>query len=793
MPDASDRPAVRWETELLRRPLCTGLLLFLAVYLTVCLGLSGIRQGSGQSQEGADQGSAPGMRNLTADEAELWSGKEILLIGRADDFEEPADGSQENISFRLGKITILSSKEGESFQSEQLSCQFKKNEYVLCKLKNGGELPMAGSTVKVRGTLRPFIEATNPGEFDAASYYELRGYVCSLQNVEILAQGESYDRLENLLYELRRETAQLYTKVLGNKNGAVASAMVLGMKKGMDEEIKTLYQDAGISHLLAISGLHVSLIGMALWKLLKKLRLPQWAAAALSILLLVLYGQLTGMSVSTKRAVIMFVFLMAAKVLGRTADSLTSLAEAACFILIAEPGYLMDSGFQLSFSAAAGAVTVVPMLQEEGIKAPETQRSFWKKAGKNFWQGVLASLGITLSMLPFLLRNFYQWNPWSLIINPIVIGLMGLLLPGLLLLAALGRLAAAIPGGIRLLKATALPLRGIFFFYEKICELMTSLPGSCLITGAPKGWQILLFEAGFLALLVWGRELAPFLRVPLAGLLSCIFLIRLPQPFQITMLDVGQGECLYVETQEHDVWLVDAGSSSNSAAGKYQIVPFLKQEGVRCLEGIFVTHWDADHVNGLEDIFSWAAGSHVKIKRMILPEISFSDGALKELLELAGRYRIPVVHMEAGNSIRDKKAVFTCLHPYPGEIVTDRNAASLVLRLDYGEFSALFTGDLEQEGESWLIQQYGKEVLSCNLLDAGHHGSSNASTGEFLDCVKPWAVLISCGRNNRYGHPAPDTMERLADRNAEPYVTAYRGAVTVTVSRDRIRIRGFLE
>lgn len=766
----------------MRRPLCVILLLFLSVYLAVSLGLA--KKGSGQASN-AGQGMA-----------DAWSGRELQLTGRVASPYQPADGSQENMSFTLQNITSLSDTEGDLLgeypQSGNDSEISIKNHSVICKLKSGEAMPRVGSAVKVRGVAAPFLEATNPGEFDVRAYYEAQGVLFSLNNAEILAQSEAFDRIGNFLYELGSRTASFYRETLGEEDGAVASAMVLGIKKDLDAQLKALYQDAGIAHVLAISGLHITFIGMALFRLLKKVRIPLLPAAAISSAVLLCYGKMVGMGVSTKRAILMFFLALAAQLLKRTPDTLTSLAVAACAILLQNPQELLNSGFQLSFLAVAGAATAVPVFQEKGIKAPDREESKGKRLLKWADKGLTASFGITLFMLPALLFHFYKWNPWSVFANLLVIPLMGALLVWLLALAAACWIFSGLSGALFFLRLLALPARGVFWLYRRVCEGILLLPGSGLHTGAPRMWQLFVFAAGMAALLLCGRKIPPKPRMACAVLLSMIFMLRLPGKLTITMLDVGQGECVCVETKQHHFYLLDAGSSSKRNTGQYQIIPFLEYNGARCLEGIFVSHWDADHISALEEIFEWAKSDRVKIKKLILPDTALSDDALGELLSMAESYGIGTERIRAGQSMKDHEMELICLHPYEGEAATDRNQISAVLKLTCGDFSALFTGDLEEAGERWLVENYGESVLDCELLDAGHHGSSNASTDIFLEAASPQAVLISCGRNNSYGHPAKETLARIEAAGAACYVTAQRGAVRVTVGKNGMKISPFL-
>lgn len=754
----------------MRRPLCAGLLLLLAIWLPIALWA-----GRPDGQEGRGQ---PSPKEIWKSPS-FYEGRELLLEGTAARLFEPADGSQENLSFALSEITSFS----ESFSPAQDS-------RVLCYLKEGEALPKTGSRIRIRGEGGAFRPASNPGEFDLADYYGRQGFVCSLWNAKVEAQGEDFSRFGQALYRFRRNTARLYWKVLGEEDGALAAAMVLGGKKEIGEEIKTLYQNASISHLLAISGLHITMIGMGFFSSLRRLKIPLWPAALLSAAFLTGYGIMTGMSVSTRRAVIMFLFLLAGRLVGRTSDTLTSLTAAAAAILIPSPESLFDAGFQLSFGAVASAVILAPVLSEEGGGFPglwKGRKAFIRKIRKSF----LSSFAITLGTLPMLLWHFYKWNPWSILANLLVIPLMNILLPLLLFLALLGLPAPWIPQLVPALKVLFSPVRLIFFLYRQICSFVVWLPGSSLHTGEPKAWQIALFLLG-LALLIWkGRDVRPSLRLGLAALLTGIFLIRLPGSLTVTMLDVGQGQSICVETEHHEFWLLDAGSTSKNRTGHYQIVPYLNYRGARRLEGIFISHWDEDHVSGLEDIFGWAREDQIAIERLYLPQSGLRDEALEKLLDLAEDYGIPVTRLRAGMALTRDGLEIRCLHPHEGQAAADRNDASLVLRIEQGTFSALFPGDLQEEGEKWLLTRYGTEALRADLLAAGHHGAKNASSSAFLKAVSPGAALISCGENNPYGHPAPETLQRFEAAGTPCFITAQRGAVTVLVREGKMEIRCF--
>lgn len=790
---------------------------------------------------------------------EAMDGETLCLTGKVTDCWQPVDGAQENASFYLkdlsieadassfvfsgdsaettdnlsqisgsadaDQMSILISSQKTTSQINEMQEIFGKNASALCYLQEDEALPRAGSYVRVLGEVSPFLQATNPGEFDAAAYYRRKDCLFALRKTKITAQTKNYGRLEEFLSQLRYESEVLFRKLLGEKNGATASAMVLGRKKGMDSEVKALYQGAGISHLLAISGLHLSLIGAGLFGLLKKVRLPVALSAGISTWILIVYAQLTGMGISTRRALVMFLLFLAAGLLKRTPDLPTSLAVAALLLLVPKPQRILDAGFQLSFSAVLGIAVMIPVLQDgweeaapslrvtDGVTGWNLVRAAIARACRLLRKNILAGLGITMTMLPFLLIHFYEWSPWSVLLNLAVIPLMGILLPCLIGLQLVARLTALVHCLELLQHLLCAAIEAIFSCYEQLCRFTTALPGSILHTGYPTWQALTAYTIGLIALAVSGKKLRPHLRLAAAVCLMGIFLIRLPGELNVTMLDVGQGECVGIETREHHVYLVDAGSTSKKKTGQYQIIPWLKYIGTRSVEGIFITHWDEDHISAVGELLEWSESSRVKIRRIFLPDVVLKDEVLETLLQQIEEANVSVEYLSAGEHMTDGALQISCLHPYAKKVPEDRNDASLVLRLSQGDFQMLLTGDLEKSGEDWLVEQARPAVeqtqpagqeqalscvpsnhpavqnpLRCTILDAGHHGAFNATGEALLDLAQPELILISCGKNNRYGHPAPETLKRLEERGIRWYSTAEVGAIQVYVGKKKVKI-----
>jgi competence protein ComEC len=523
-----------------------------------------------------------------------------------------------------------------------------------------------------------------------------------------------------------------------------------------------------------LTGTHLTLIGMGLMKLLNKAGAGVKAASVISGAVMILYGIFTGSSVSTMRAVIMFLLCVTAKIIGRTYDMLSALAFSGILILAENPGYLYHSGFLLSYSAVAGIGILTPAIEKQP-----------KKKGKfsEIQKGLTGGIAVFLAQFPLLQYFFYEIPLFSLAVNLLVIPL----LPIIVISGFLGLMS-----GIMVPALGKVLLSGACFLlqmYEKIGCIIQKMPVSSLITGQPALWQVgayYMILALFLA--VRGKSSR---KLFFGGILfaSVLLSLRPGHGFRAVMLDVGQGDCLALETPGDHFFLIDGGSSSVQQVGTYRILPFIKQRGVGEIEGIFVTHGDEDHISGvLEILEGMKKGGGVKVKKLFLP-MWMKNQEDQRLQEKARQAKVPVGYLQKGDKIQDKDVIFHILYPDGEETGEDGNSGSLTMRVEYGALSFLLTGDLTGEGEKKVT----REKIGSQILKVAHHGSGSSTDEEFLTKASPSFALISCGRNNRYGHPAPELIQRLEERNIVIYDTRRDGAVSFMCdAKGRLKIETFL-
>lgn len=685
--------------------------------------------------------------------------------------------------------------------------EYDRDISVMCYMDSTGLLyenePRLGAWVAVEGEVSLFREARNPGEFDAALYYQTLGIYLRLFEAKVITQGTSYSVYREGLYRLRRYLEEVYDSVLSEKTAAVLKAMVLGNRTELDLESKQLFQRSGISHILAISGLHISFIGMLVYSMLKKLGMPCRLSAFLCIVLIIAYGDMVGMSGSAYRAVFMFGMKLLADVLGRTYDMLTALSLAAVLLILEQPLYLCQSGFLLSFGAVLGIGLFSDMVQPdlEQIKSKTLRRTA---------EAISGSLSIFLVHFPIILCSYYEFPVYSFFLNLIIIPAMSLMLVLGLLCLLCGSVGGA---GFCVAKLIGLLCHLLIAGFEEAGRFSLSLPLAQWITGRPDNWKIAVFYVSVLVLYLlhgytkrasrssrasalnmrigipyWYKMIVILLAV---GFLSCHEIYDTCVAF----LDVGQGDGIWVESISGKHYLIDGGSTSKSAVGQYTLLPFLKYMGVSRLEAVFLTHLDEDHISGVRELLEGYDNngrvSGIKIDRVIVAEAVIKDEAYDEIKGLCEKNGIPLLYAKSGDIIGDETLYFEVLHPDSDYKPTSRNAYSLVLKLTLREknslFSVLLTGDVEADGEEQVVD-YLKENCDNTHIDvykAAHHGSKYSNTWELVEMIKPTLSIISCGENNRYNHPHEEAVDNLKRAGSRIAVTKDSGAVTVRIRDGR--------
>ena len=661
-----------------------------------------------------------------------------------------------------------------------------------------------GNIIKVMGKLRQFEEAANKGNFDSRKYYLSLGFYGKIEAGTIEVINSEYSGIRQGLYELRMEIIERLEKlcsdnkgifsIINNKNGIIG-AIILGDKTDLDSDIKELYSVSGIAHILAISGLHISFIGMAIYRLLRR-RFRFLFSAAVSIPVVLSFGIMSGFGISTMRAIIMFILKIIGEVLGRKYDAITAISLAGLVLLVQNPFVVCNSGFQMSFGAIIAIVLILPIVEE----ILNTDNKIIKVLSANFT--------ISLVMNPILAWNYYELPTFSFLLNIVVVPLMSVVIVS----SIVGIFCSCIMFGFG--KAVIFPGCGILELYTFLCNIINKSSVASIVVGQPKVTIIIVYYAILLVVLfglknirtkytraekerniikketglvlekkakkerrIKGQNVKLRLACIVGFLLLNCLIYYIPNPgFYITFINVGQGDGILIHGDNGTKVMVDGGSTSEKQVAKNCIVPYLKAEGIGTIDYSIITHTDKDHISGILEILENNNSNRIRIKNLVMPDINMKDDTYNELIEKAKLKKINVLYIKKGDTLSLGKTKIKCIYPETTTTASDKNDYCTVLSVKNKTSKILLTGDISKE-----IEEKIKDDIEENytVLKVAHHGSNYSSSEKFLKKVNPKYSIISVGKNNSYGHPGNETMERLRKQGGVIYRTDEKGGITI--------------
>lgn len=558
------------------------------------------------------------------------------------------------------------------------------------------------------------------------------------------------------------------------RHGALADALLLGRREGLDRELTDRFAQSGLVHLLAISGGHVALIATALMLVGSMLRRGRREVTWGTLVLVAAYLAVIGAPASAVRSGVMVGLGLVGILLQRPSAMLPVVAASALAILAFQPTAVLDPGFQLSFAGVLGIMLLRwPMMRH----VPDG----WKKHPAARWtvESLVVSVAAFVATAPVTAYHFGQVAPVSIVANLPAVPLTSLALVGVVVSALvepvvppLGRMFADGTGlALDLLDATA--------------RYAAAVPGGHRAVEPPQGWLWAAVAVAVLLALDAGAKMRSAVRWTVATGAACAAFLGLPAiaasthagALEIHFIDVGQGDAVAIRTPADRWILVDAGPRDEGFdAGERRVLPFLRSRGAARVEALVLTHPHADHIGGAPAVLG-----ALPVGRVIDPGLPAGTPWYLDALRAAEARRVPWSEAREGRTLALDGVVVEFLWPRPGSLdfVADANKISAVIRVRYGGFSALLTGDAGDEEEAAILGRHPE--LRAQLLKAGHHGSRTSTSAALLDAVRPGLVVVSAGRRNRYGHPAPETLRRLEARGIPVARTDREGTVSVRV------------
>ena len=727
---------------------------------------------------------------------------------------------QRDVAWKLGNIE----GEGQGSVDKILKTQYGYNVYLKNALINNRECGniiayfqsepdlKIGNKIYLKGKIQQFEVACNKGNFDSQKYYLSIGITTKIAVKEYYVSDDNYDFLRDKLCTLREYVVGMFSKLCdtngkdkwlyGNKAG-IFSAILMGDKTELDQEIKDLYSLSGIAHILAISGLHISLIGMFLYSLLRK-RFSFATSSALTIAVVTLFAITSGMGIATIRAFVMFILKLIGEILGRKYDYITAISLSALILLADNPFIIINSGFQMSFCAMITITIIWPkVVYLINIKS-------------KIANSIVFSLCIGIFMNPVIAYNYFQLPTYSFMLNIIVVPLLGIVVISAIAGSGMGFLS------ILMGKTALTPGCLILEVYTFLCENVLKIPGAVIVVGKPTIKIIVLYYMVIVfflfcftlvrknyekdcnikemidengkkvissqIILKKQRKFDFKIRLAVIGIsiLSGFFIYYTPSKgLDIQFMDVGQGDGIFIKADDGTTITIDGGSSDVKNVAKYRMIPCIKASGTGVIDYAVITHADKDHISGIEEIINMNTENGLTIRNLVMPHVSYEDEAYDELLTAAKTKGIQVLYIKEGDTMKLGKVEIKCIHPDGKYISDNRNDYSTVLSLKYENFSALFTGDIPAEIEKSIINKIDNNYT---ILKVAHHGSKYSSDMEFLKKVMPAYSVISVGEDNSYGHPGTETINKLKSLNSKILRTDLSGEIEIFSKENNMEI-----
>lgn len=659
--------------------------------------------------------------------------------------------------------------------------------------------PEIGDIVLVHGPLTGFSIASNDGEWDAAKYYRSNCYIGLADSWE--GTGRRVNTLRLRIARLRSFVSSRIDMLYPKETSAIVKAVLYCDKSDLSNELSERYRQLGIAHILAVSGLHVTVFGGFLTAFFL-LFLKRAHAEAVSAILLFGYGALTGFPVSCARAVFTSLLAALGRVCGRTPDRLSNTMLCAAVFLLCKPVFILQQGFLLSFYCAFVLIrlSVEKERDKNGSDGKSAETVGSEKENKSAVSAVRLKIGealrtgirLSLFLLPLQATLFYTISPFTPFLNVIILPALGILLPA----AAVG-IAVSLPTLLFGKFLSGLSHYG-FAAIDRLSEFLRTIPCSVITCGSPGIINLVCFAIVFCCIELLRRKRAKYA----VGISMLAFLCFLPirsGNMIIYNLSVGQGDCCVVVRGTACV-VIDCGSTSKKDVGEKVLLPFLRYHGIEKPDLVILSHTDADHVNGVAELLEdeWA---DVTVAVPIIEKM-YANSSMERVYgrntnETDSRIR----YLSEGDGISVKcgilyggRLTIASLFPDGGsteEEATDRNANSLVVRISDGQYNALFTGDCDSDALAAIAASYPKELTNCDYLKVAHHGSVYSAEPSFYEILHPAVAVVSVGSNS-YGHPSPVTLDMIRGTGASVYVTKTDGQVTTEFARNGIQVTTFL-
>lgn len=686
---------------------------------------------------------------------------------------------------------IIVNEKGENEYSYEyivkLQSKNKKlnNKRFILKTKKKGKKLSFGDKIKFTGEYVKPTGRRNYHGFDYSLYLKTQKLYGTFEGSSYIVLSTSCcSYVEKIVNNFKEKTKKALRDNLDEDLAELCIGILIGDRNNLDEKIEEDFKKSNLTHMLAVSGSHFVYIIICI-KYLEKVFKWRNFNNVLTIIIIILFMELTGNTASVVRSGIMAIMLILAKVFHRKSDVWTNMALSAVLALVYNPYTLFDIGFELSYGGVIGIVIFYDKVKDTLGKIIIKMHKESKML-QYILEGTSVTISANLVIIPIMIYNFNTISFSFIVSNLLAGGLLGIIV---------------ILGFLLVFLSLMLGQTLSIFFYilnfllkalTKIAEVCSKLPFSYIYVPTPKILGIFIFYSYLFFIINRDRlrvRIFNTLKVRIA-ILILIIIFNLGYPIlsskriglEINFIDVGQGDCTLIRANGKSI-LVDAGGSKDEKSfdvGKNTVFPYLLDRGIVSLDYVIVSHFDSDHCQGFNFILK-----NMKVKTAIICNIGQESEEYNHFVILAKENKTKIRYVQKGSIIKlGKNKIIEILYPDKNEKINDnaKNNNAIVFKLTWNKFSMLFTGDIEEKAERKILEMYKnkEEKLKSNILKVAHHGSKSSTMQEFLEIVKPSLALIGVGENNNFGHPNDMVLNRLEQSGCKTYRTDMLGEITIT-------------
>lgn len=673
-------------------------------------------------------------------------------------------------------VTIISDIQEKEYKKVCTAKIVRNNKKILINIKMSQDIPSIkyGDSLYIEGEFKQPEEARNYKGYNYKQYLKTKKIIgtVELEKAKILKSSNG-----SFIHNIQKYIKDTINGTLTDEEGNLLLAILLGDKDKLSEDIQESFKTSNLSHMLAVSGAHVSYIILGLTYVLQNSIIGKKNGKIVCIIFLLVFMAITNFTPSVTRACIMAVLTLFSGIIYRKSDVYTNISVAALITLIFNPYNLLDLGFQLSYGGTIGIIIFIKRIQEKKSNS---------KVINYIKQMALVSIYANIIIIPIMMYHFNTVSFTFIISNIMASPILGIIvITGFLFIITSITVKP-------LTSLIAIFIKPILSILIKISQICSKLPFSNILVVTPYMFNVISYYAIILYCIKSKKNNKCKIIICLLIVLILInFIIYIfPQKLRIFFIDVGQGDSTLIITPDKKTVLIDGGGSDSFDVGEKVLLPYLLDRRILKVDYVLISHFDTDHCGGILTIME-----KVKVKNIIISEQAEHSENYERFKKLMIHKKIRLIEVKKGDKIKiGRYSEFKILFP-TSRLLSENplNNNSIVAQFNYNNFKMLFTGDIEKLAEQQILKTEKAEIRA-DILKVAHHGSKTSSIPEFIKAVRPKIALIGVGKNNTFGHPNQQTIKNLENIKCRIYRTDLQGEIIIKIDqKGRMNVKSKLK